>query len=156
MKILEALLTENVRIFLKIFFRYLSTNLLFACFWFYMGISPFPFQKMNFPIPNQKSYDNLPNSAFWGWLSVESQPQNPELRNNPENFHPCSNKDEWSVIYYEGSQSTNFPLSLKIRGEGWGWGLFYKQYKLWMKIVLNFENILHRNIKRETISGRQD
>ena len=21
---------------------------------------------------------------------MESQPQNPELRNNPENFHPCS------------------------------------------------------------------
>ena len=25
------------------------------------------------------------NSAF----SMESQPQNPEFRNNPENFHPC-------------------------------------------------------------------
>ena len=37
---------------------------------------------------NQKSY-NLPNSAFWGWPSVERQPQNPEFRNNPENFHPC-------------------------------------------------------------------
>ena len=22
-------------------------------------------------------------------LSMESQPQNPEIRNNPENFHPC-------------------------------------------------------------------
>ena len=22
---------------------------------------------------------------------MESQPQNPEFRNNPENFHPCSN-----------------------------------------------------------------
>ena len=21
---------------------------------------------------------------------MESQPQNPEIRNNPENFHPCS------------------------------------------------------------------
>ena len=21
---------------------------------------------------------------------MESQPQNPELRNNPENFHPCT------------------------------------------------------------------
>ena len=30
---------------------------------------------------------NLLNSAFW--VSVESQPQNPELRNNPENFYPC-------------------------------------------------------------------
>ena len=38
---------------------------------------------------NRKTYYNLPNSAFWGWLSMESQPQNPEFRNNPENFHPC-------------------------------------------------------------------
>ena len=37
---------------------------------------------------NQRSYWNLPNSVFLGWLSVESQPQNPEFRNNPENFHP--------------------------------------------------------------------
>ena len=38
---------------------------------------------------NQKSYYYLQNSAFWGWLSMESQPHNPEFRNNPENFHPC-------------------------------------------------------------------
>ena len=38
---------------------------------------------------NQRTYYYLPNSAFWGWLSMESQPQNPEFRNNPENFHPC-------------------------------------------------------------------
>ena len=36
---------------------------------------------------NQKSYNNLPNSVFWGWLSVEIQSQNPEFWNNPENFH---------------------------------------------------------------------
>ena len=38
---------------------------------------------------NQRTYYNLPNSVFWCWLSMESQPQNPEFRNNPENFHPC-------------------------------------------------------------------
>ena len=38
---------------------------------------------------NRKTYYNLPNSAIWGWLSIESQPQNPEFRNNHENFHPC-------------------------------------------------------------------
>ena len=37
---------------------------------------------------NHRGYYDLSNSAFWGWLSVESQPQNPELRNYPENFHP--------------------------------------------------------------------
>ena len=35
---------------------------------------------------NQKSYYYLQNSAFWDWLSIESQPQKPEFRNNPENF----------------------------------------------------------------------
>ena len=38
---------------------------------------------------NLKSYYNLLNSGFWGLLSTESQPQHPELRNNPENFQPC-------------------------------------------------------------------
>ena len=37
---------------------------------------------------NQISFYNLPNSAFWGWLSMESQHQNPEFRINTENFHP--------------------------------------------------------------------
>ena len=39
---------------------------------------------------NQRSYYKHPNLAFWGWLSfsLESQPQNPEFRINPENFHP--------------------------------------------------------------------
>ena len=41
---------------------------------------------------NQRSYYNLPNSAFGGWRSIESQPQNPEFRINPENFHPCCYK----------------------------------------------------------------
>ena len=27
------------------------------------------------------------------YFSVESQPQNPEFRNNPESFHPC----KWSL-----------------------------------------------------------
>ena len=38
---------------------------------------------------NKRTYQNLPNSGFWGWLSVESQSWNPEFRNNPENFHQC-------------------------------------------------------------------
>ena len=52
--------------------------------------------KFNIQIPldklklNQKSYSYLQNSGVWGWLSMESQPQNPEFRNNPENFHPCT------------------------------------------------------------------
>ena len=31
---------------------------------------------------NQRSYYNLLNSAFWGWHSMESLPQNAEFRNN--------------------------------------------------------------------------
>ena len=37
---------------------------------------------------SQRTYYNLPNAAFWDWLSIESKPQNPEFRINPENFHP--------------------------------------------------------------------
>ena len=40
----------------------------------------------NYVFTNQRSYYNLPNSAFWGWLSMESQTQNPEFRINPENM----------------------------------------------------------------------
>ena len=32
----------------------------------------------------------LHNSVIWGWLSMESQPHDPELRNNPENVYPCN------------------------------------------------------------------
>ena len=38
---------------------------------------------------------------------MESQPQNPEFRNNPENFHPClllSNKDWLAKLFAEVSQ----------------------------------------------------
>ena len=48
-----------------------------------------------------RMYYNLLYSAFWGWLSTESQPQNPEFRNNPENFHPCrfseKHTQSWSL-----------------------------------------------------------
>ena len=43
---------------------------------------------------------------------MESQPQNPEFRINPENFHPCNNicsfhfncfcELKWSIIQYKG------------------------------------------------------
>ena len=40
---------------------------------------------------------------------MESQPQNPEFRNNPENFHPC-------ILYYYiqvyNSNDTTFELSV--------------------------------------------
>ena len=31
----------------------------------------------------ERCYYNLLNSAFWGWLSIKSQPQNPKFRDNP-------------------------------------------------------------------------
>ena len=49
----------------------------------------------------QKSYYKLPNSAFWGWLSIESQPQNAEFRINPENFHPCMSTKFVLVINFK-------------------------------------------------------
>ena len=50
-----------------------------------------PLDKLKLHV-NQKSYYYLQNSAFWGWLSMESQPPNHEFRNNLENFHPCITK----------------------------------------------------------------
>ena len=38
---------------------------------------------------SENLFYNLPNSGFWGWLSMESQAQNPEFRNIPKNFRPC-------------------------------------------------------------------
>ena len=33
---------------------------------------------------------------------MESQPQNPEFRNNPENFHPCMYlQAEWKTVDVE-------------------------------------------------------
>ena len=58
------------------------------------------------PNINQRTCYNLPNSAFWGRLSMEIQPQNPEFRNNPENFHLCviwknnNNKDRGQSKLY--------------------------------------------------------
>ena len=34
---------------------------------------------------------------------MESQPQNPEFRNNPENFHPCGVYSEILVLMAEVS-----------------------------------------------------
>ena len=61
-------------------------------------------------ITNQRSYNILPNSAFWGWLSMESQPQNPEFRINPENFHPCI----LIVLWYYDSKFLTVPLTVSL------------------------------------------
>ena len=59
---------------------------------------------------NQGSYFNLLNSAFWGWLSIESQPQNPELRINPEKFHI------WQYHWHSYMIMT-FLLSLMVKSD---------------------------------------
>ena len=46
---------------------------------------------------------SLPNSA----ISMESQPQNPELRIIPENFHPCS--------YYISQKANNKGVDQAVR-----------------------------------------
>ena len=69
---------------------------------------------------NQKSYYNLPNSAFWGWLSVESHPQNPVFRNNPVNFHPWECEIE---NHFSSSQQKHlfwvFIKTVSMRGSFW-------------------------------------
>ena len=34
---------------------------------------------------------------------MESQPQNPEFRNNPENFHPCESKFNPVLSFFENT-----------------------------------------------------
>ena len=60
---------------------------------------------------NPGSYNNLPNSAIWGWLSNESQPQNPEFRINPENFYPC--------LYFLCTKSEIFKAYNTVRSVDW-------------------------------------
>ena len=36
---------------------------------------------------------------------MESQPQNPELRINPENFHPCYCEDNCVIIFANNADS---------------------------------------------------
>ena len=39
---------------------------------------------------------------------MESQPQNPEFRNNPENFHPCTNTEYDKLKYVAQNLKKNF------------------------------------------------
>ena len=41
---------------------------------------------------------------------MESQPQNPEFRNNPENFHPCDNVMHWEQ---DGEVMGSIPLNIR-------------------------------------------
>ena len=47
---------------------------------------------------NKKTYHNSSNWAFWGWISMESQPQNTEFRNNPKNLHPCAMREQTEIV----------------------------------------------------------
>ena len=52
-------------------------------------------------------YYRLQNSAFWGWLSMESLSQNPEFRNNPENSHPwIHHEDEKCGSWSAGDEAS--------------------------------------------------
>ena len=83
---------------------------------------------------NQRSYFNLPHSVLWGWLSMESLPQNPEFRNNSKIFHPrtylglgvgkpyCKGGDKpthacrlISTLLFTFNSSTSFLQNFRIR-----------------------------------------
>ena len=85
-----------------------------------------------------KSCYYLLNSAFWGWFSMESQPQNPDFWNNPENFHPwvsavfaaiawfiCWRQHtSWRVCDCSPIWGGNFGDSWWIIGPGCPWHLY--------------------------------
>ena len=61
---------------------------------------------------------NFPNTAFWGWLSMESQPQNPEFRINPVKLspmHSALNRD----LRTSGWSSTQQTLIRLSVSPGW-------------------------------------
>ena len=74
---------------------------------------------------NKRSYYDLPNSAFWGWLSMESWPQNLEFRNEPETFHPC-------VWQYPEIDRFSWKVSLdflwKVSPKIWNSGIILKTF----------------------------
>ena len=45
---------------------------------------------------------------------MESQPQNPEYRNNPENFHTCSRGMQILSIFHPGALPVIFSLTQTI------------------------------------------
>ena len=52
---------------------------------------------------------------------MESQPQNPEFRNNPENFHPCTSPTyifsqtiKWRIKCLASGHNTVTPVSLEL------------------------------------------
>ena len=85
---------------------------------------------------NQRSHKNLPNSRFWGWLSVESQPQIPEFRNNPENFHPCLYPSHIALRRYAFSWRP-YTISEKWKDHFGGRFLFLLLYnnELWRHVM---------------------
>ena len=87
---------------------------------------------------NQRSYHNLHNSAFWGWLSIESQPQNPEFRINPENFHPCITNCTFNILTlclgYRSYFTIIKELSRNERSEWITWFLY--NYNIWFMTYL--------------------
>ena len=60
---------------------------------------------------------NVPNSAFWGWLSMESQPQNPEFRNNLGNSHPC----KYAIQNYKLTLQKKYGVQNMANSAFWGW-----------------------------------
>ena len=72
---------------------------------------------------HQRSHCELPNSGFWGWLSVESQPQNPAFRNNSENFHPCRPiyLSVWSSLPVANTGFLGWTAKAHISPSAWPW-----------------------------------
>ena len=41
---------------------------------------------------------------------MESRPQNPEFRNNPENFHPCIYYNDYNFMFYKFTNAKSLLL----------------------------------------------
>ena len=67
---------------------------------------------------------------------MESQPQNPEFRNNPENFHPCHSQCQLSISGPFGSVFYIYFVYIKFITD-------YNIYKHYIKICQKVSNECH-------------
>ena len=69
---------------------------------------------------------------------MESQPHNPEFRNNPENFHPCTFHFKLEIVFVKHFSPYNLPIHKDFTS--FQWPQFAKGNNLEKKIffLLNF------------------
>ena len=79
---------------------------------------------------------------------MESQPQNPEFRINPENFHPCTHLIKWFLISSLGTYIEYIEWEWQARAEEKGTAEYYSILVLQAKghILKKIEKIVNTDL----------